>query len=372
MDRIIRPYLNGKDLTGRSREVKVIDLFGMTTEEVQEKYPAIYQWVVERVKPERDQNNRESYRRNWWIFGEPRSELRSALKGLTRYIATTETEKHRTFEFLSAETAPDNMLVCVAHDDACVLGVLSSRVHTVWAPAAGGWLGVGNDPRYTKTRCFDPFPFPAATEAHKHTVRAIAERLNSFRRGRLAEHKTLTITKLYNVLEKLRRNEPLSEAEKAVHEMGLVTVLKEIHDELDAAVADAYGWPNNLTDEQILEKLVALNRERAAEERRGQVRWLRPEFQMPKQKAAKPAQLEAELVEVIPLAAKPLFPKQPADQVTAVRAALAAAGKPIKAGELARRFKQGKRVESRVGELLEIMAAIGQAHTENGSRYFSA
>jgi hypothetical protein len=147
---------------------------------------------------------------------------------------------------------------------------------------------------------------------------------------------------------------------------------KQIHDELDDAVADAYGWPRDLTDEQILERLVALNRERAAEERQGLVRWLRPEFQAPKEAARKPQQVEAELMPAEAIAGKPKFPLAAPDQVAAVRALLAAEGRPIKAGELARKFRQGRRVEPRVRDLLQIMAAIGQAQTENGNRYFTA
>jgi hypothetical protein len=233
-------------------------------------------------------------------------------------------------------------------------------------------LGVGNDPVYVKSSCFDPFPFPAASEKQKAHIRELGERLDTFRKERLAAHESLTMTKLYNVLEKLRAGEDLDDKEHAIHEAGLVSVLKQIHDDLDAAVAEAYGWPAALTDEQILEKLVALNKERAAEERQGKVRWLRPEFQAPKDAAAKPKQMEAELVAGEETKTKPVFPKAAGEQVTAVRALLAAEGKPVKAGELARRFKQGKKVEPRVSELLQIMAAIGQAQTENGSRYFAA
>ncbi|HEX3485154.1 MAG TPA: DNA methyltransferase [Micropepsaceae bacterium] len=369
LDRIIRLYRNGKDLTARPRGVLVIDLFGITADQVRDDFPKLYQWVVERVKPERDHNNRESYRRNWWIFGEPRTELRAALKGLSRYIATVETEKHRMFEFLDAEVAPDNRLVCIAIEDAWALGVLSSRVHVTWTLATGGTLE--DRPIYTKTQCFDPFPFPAISEEQKARLRVLGERLDSFRKERLAAHPVLTMTKLYNALEKLRSGEPLDDKDKAIHEMGLVSILKQIHDDLDAAVAQAYGWPVNLSDQEILEKLVALNKERAAEEARGLVRWLRPEFQAPKEVRAAPKQIEAELVETEVKAAKPNFPRAPADQVTTIRAMLSAEGKPIRAGELARRFKQGKRVEDRVSELLQIMAAIGQAQTENGSRYFT-
>jgi hypothetical protein len=174
------------------------------------------------------------------------------------------------------------------------------------------------------------------------------------------------------VLEKIRHRETLDEKDRAVHEMGLVSVLGQVHDEIDQAVTDAYAWPCNLTDEQILDRLMALNRERAAEERDGLVRWLRPEFQAPKEAARKPRQMETELVVSEEIVGKPKFPSEPPDQVATVRAMLAAEGKPIRAGELACRFRQGRRVEPRVRDLLQIMAAIGQAQTENGNRYFAA
>jgi len=111
--------------------------------------------VYDRVKPERDHNNRSSYRQNWWIHGEPRREFRPVLAGLRRYIATVETAKHRFFTFLDRSILPDNMLVNIGLEDAYFLGVLSSRVHVVWALAAGGTLE--DRPRYNKTRCFVSF-----------------------------------------------------------------------------------------------------------------------------------------------------------------------------------------------------------------------
>ncbi|MEW6253217.1 MAG: DNA methyltransferase, partial [Planctomycetota bacterium] len=155
LEQRIRPYRNGRDLTDTPRGVLVIDLFGLDAEQVRSRFPAVYQWLLERVKPERDQNQRASYRDNWWIFGEPRRELRKALADLQRYIATVETAKHRTFQFLDAAIQPDNMLIAIASDDAFHLGVLSSRVHVVWALAMGGTLE--DRPRYNKTRCFETF-----------------------------------------------------------------------------------------------------------------------------------------------------------------------------------------------------------------------
>jgi hypothetical protein len=157
---VIFDYRNGRDLASRPRGVKVIDLYGMSETQVRDRYPAVYQHVATTVKPHRVQNNRASYRDNWWLFGEARSELRKALAGMTRYIATIETAKHRVFQFLPMSILPDNMLVCIALEDAYGLGVLSSRISVAWALQMGGTLE--DRPRYSKTQCFDPFPFPAA------------------------------------------------------------------------------------------------------------------------------------------------------------------------------------------------------------------
>ncbi len=110
-DAPINDYRNGRDLTDRPRGVRLIDLFGFDADEVRRRWPATYQWVLERVKPERDHNKRATYRDLWWIFGEPRKDLRPALAGQSRYIATVETAKHRVFQFLDAAIAPDNKLI---------------------------------------------------------------------------------------------------------------------------------------------------------------------------------------------------------------------------------------------------------------------
>jgi hypothetical protein len=255
----LKGYRNGKDLTDRPRGVRVIDLFGLSEDEAKLKYPTLYQHVFTHVKPERDQNNRDTYRINWWIFGEPRRDFRPALKDLPRYIATVETSKHRFFTFLDQSILPDNMLIAIASDDAFHLGVLSSSIHVTWALGAGGRLGLGNDPRYNKTKCFDPFPFPALEETPlKQRIRDLGERLDAHRKRQQDLHPGLTLTGIYNVLEKLRGGDhrsphsspstnesspPLLNAkEKQIHDQGLVTLLGQIHDELDAAVLEAYGW----------------------------------------------------------------------------------------------------------------------------------
>jgi len=199
-------------VTARSRGVKVIDLVGLAIEDVRLRFPEVYQWVYERVKPERDQNNRDAYRLSWWIFGEPRANFRPALNGLPRYISTVETAKHRVFVFLDASIRPDNMLVNIAHDDAWVLGVLSSRIHVTWALAAGGTLE--DRPRYNKGVCFDRFPFPDGTDARKQAIRDLGEQLDAHRKRQQAAHLELTLTGMYNVLAKVRGGEVLTGAEQ--------------------------------------------------------------------------------------------------------------------------------------------------------------
>jgi hypothetical protein len=274
---VVHPYRNGRDLTDQPRNVMVIDLYGMTEAQVRKTYPAIYQHLLQTVKPEREQNNREVRKKNWWLFGEPNPGLHQMLQGLDRYIATVETAKHRVFQFLDGATVPDNKIVAIASSDAYHLGILNSRIHGAWALAAGGFLGVGNDPVYVKSRCFEPFPFPAASEAQQAIIRELSEELDAHRKA--AYERGVRLAQMYNLLERLRSGEALTEKEKEQDAKGLVSLLLALHQRLDAAVAQAYGWPVDLSDAAILERLVALNHERAAEEATGHIRWLRPEYQ---------------------------------------------------------------------------------------------
>ncbi len=276
--RVIHPYRNGRDLTDAPRNAMVIDLLGMTEDEVRARHPRVYEHLLRTVRPERVQNQRASYRDLWWIFGEPRKEMRPALNGLARYIATPVTAKHRFFCFLSGDVVPDDALIAVASDDALVLGVLSSTIHCAFALSVGSTLE--DRPRYLKTRCFDPFPFPAADAAAKERVRGLAEALDAHRK-RAQEAHGIGLTAMYNVLGKLRAGGALTAQDRAIHDRALVSTLRQLHDDLDAAVAAAYGWPWPMEDEEILERVVALNAERAAEEARGVIHWLRPDYQNP-------------------------------------------------------------------------------------------
>ena len=368
VDAPIKLYRNGRDLTERPRGVKVIDLFGFEAEEVRRRWPATYQWVLERVKPERDHNNRAGYRDKWWMFGEPRRYLRSALFGLSRYIATVETAKHRLFQFLDADIAPDNKLICIALADAYFLGVLSSHVHVTWALATGSTLE--DRPVYVKSCCFETFPFPVATVEQQARICDLAEQLDAQRKRVLAQYDDLTLTGLYNVLEKLRTNVPLNPKERSINGRGLVAVLKSLHDELDAAVLVAYGWIDNPSPETILDRLVALNTERVAEEASGTVRWLRPTFQNASATSlstsvGRTGELGLEIpcipVTVIPASGKRPWPAKLPDQVAAIAHILSASTSPQSLDSLAAHFSGRGKWKARLPQILETLVALGRA-----------
>jgi len=181
-DAPLKPYRNGRDLTDKPRGVLVIDCYGLSANEVRQRFPRLYQWLLDRVKPDRDAHRDKDLREKWWLHRRNNEDLRQSLAGLPRYIATGQTAKHRGFQFLDAGILPDDKLIAIALDDAYFLGVLSSRVHGVWALAAGGWMGVGNDPVYNKSKCFDAFPFPDATPEQQQRIRELAEELDAHRK----------------------------------------------------------------------------------------------------------------------------------------------------------------------------------------------
>jgi len=370
---LIRHYRNGKDLADRPRGILVIDTFGLSEADLRNKHPFVWQWLYDRAKPERDHNPRASYRDNWWLFGENQPAMRVSLAGLNRYIATPVTAKHRVFQFLDSTILPDQALICIALDDACALGVLSSRVHVVWALAAGGRLGVGNDPRYNKTRCFEPFPFPVATPDQQARIRTLAEALDAHRKRQQAAHPALTLTGMYNVLAKLRSGEALAARDKLIHEQGLVAVLRQLHDELDEAVLEAYGWTDQPDDATLLERLVALNAERAREEADGTVRWLRPAYQhaAPAPTASQKLDLPEAAAVGIP-AAKPSWPADLPGQLGAVAQALRDAGTPIHVDALAARFAAKRGLAKTLPGLLAALEAVARAQKHADGTYSAA
>ncbi len=278
---VLKPSWNGLDVTRRTRDGWIID-FGVDMPETEATlYEKPFEHVTRHVKPERENNNREAYRRFWWRHGEARPGLRLATTGLSRFIATPHVAKHRVFVWVPATVLPDNMLIVIARDDDTTFGVLHSRFHELWALGTCTWLGKGNDPRYTPTTCFETFPFPAgltpnipasdyADDPHAQAIADAARTLNELRENWLnppewiervpevvpgypdriipkpehaAELKKRTLTNLYN-----QRPAWLANAHRA----------------LDKAVAAAYGWPADLDEDEVLRRLLALNRERAA------------------------------------------------------------------------------------------------------------
>ncbi|WP_332700942.1 class I SAM-dependent DNA methyltransferase [Devosia sp.] len=369
----IFPHVGGSELTQRRRGDFVIDFYGLSQSEARQRFPASFQHVLEAVKPERDRNADKGFREKWWLFGRTRPQIRIANKDLDRYIATTRTSKHRFFQFLGCSDIANHEIIVISSADAQHLAVLSSSIHTSWALRAGGWLGVGNDPRYNKASTFDPYPFPDPDEVTGTSLRDLGEELDATRKLVLAEHPDLTLTGLYNLIEKVKAGTPLTPAEEDAKQRGRVLILKELHDQIDTLTAQAYGWPADLTDEQILERLVALNAERAKEEAAGHVRWLRPDYQIPrfaKGGAAKTGDLDLGETVVAIDKGLPAFPKDRYEQPLAIEAMLSAANRPMDAAELSRGFKRGgKLIEQRVVQVLITLARYGRVTALEGGKY---
>lgn len=387
----IRPYISGRDLAGSRRGIYVIDLFGLEEKEVRTNFPSIYQYLLTHAKPTRLLNRNNIFRTYWWVIGHPRPIFREFTNNLERYIVTIETSKHRFFSVLPAVDAPDSTLVTFGLDDVFFLGVLSSRIHVVWALEAGGRLGVGNDPRYNKTRCFETFPFPDVVGEQRQLIHDLAEQIETYRKLQRTLHPELTLTSIYNVLEKIRKGTPLTAKEKIVHEHGLVSVLRQLHDELDAEVFGAYGWKDLIpeivgkpgattpwpekpevqaeAEEELLGRLVALNKERHAEEQRGLIRWLRPEYQNPGELGVEQTEAAIDTGEVVkPIAVKKTpWPKTLPEQVQALRTQLEIAETALTPEQLARKFSRGQ--TKRVAELLDTLVALGQASSNDDLSY---
>jgi len=253
---VIRPLLNGSDVVRRTRRKYIID-FGVDTPlDVACQYEIPFQYVVERVRPYRDTARSASRSDKWWIHLWPRPEMRMALLGLSRFIVTPSVSKHRIFAWVNDNALPDSALQVFARSDDYFFGTLHSRPHETWSLAMCSWMGVGNDPSYSSSTTFEtyPLPWPPGTEpTDDPRVLAIADAASDLveKRDRWlnpegatdAELKKRTLTNLYNARP---------------------TWLDLAHRRLDEAVFDAYGWPHDLSDEEILERLLALNLERAA------------------------------------------------------------------------------------------------------------
>lgn len=369
---IIRPYLNGRDLASRPRDVWVID-FGMSDEAEAKAFPVLYDIVRSRVQPQRAANKRASYREYWWRFGEPRVTLREALRGLSRFIATPYVSKHRFFTFLDAAVAPDETLVAIAVDDDYVLGVLSSTIHEAWALAAGSRLGVGNDPRYNNAACFDSFPFPDADDATRRLIADTASEIDQLRKDAIERDEAVTMTGIYNVIVKLRVGQPLTDAERRVHDSAACGVLRDLHYRLDALVAGAYGWPWPMQRTEVLDALVTLHGERIRQEKSGHIGWLRPAYQRVRfgseDVSVLPLPVEAQMAVAAPQStATQDWPANAVAQITLIQEVLARG--PVTVESVARQFKGARR--DLITRHLETLAVMGEAREDGGGVYHAA
>lgn len=248
---VLKRWVNGTDIAQRPRNVWVIDFGVDMPESSAALYAAPFEHIKERVKPLRVKNKMRWRAENWWLHGYPATKLRKALAPLSRYIATPKVSKHRFFVWLDGDTLPSNLVVTVASDDDYCFGVLSSSIHELWSRQLGSQLREADSGgTYTPTTCFETFPFPNPEEEQRRAVAEAAIELDILRERWLnpenatpTELRSRTLTSLYNCPD---------------------TWLKNVHAQLDAAVASAYGWTTNLADDEILERLLELNLQRSA------------------------------------------------------------------------------------------------------------
>ncbi|MDY7048761.1 MAG: DNA methyltransferase [Microcystis panniformis WG22] len=245
---VLKPMIDGKNLIYPWEELDwVIDFQGMNIEEAT-TYRSPFERVRIAVKPERDQNRRESRKKYWWRFGEYAPKMRQAISKLSCYFAIPKIAKYVVFSPVDVSILPCEANMVIASDDFYILGILNSKIHRLWVKAQSSTLE--DRTRYTNTTCFETFPFPQKpSQELVKKIRQTAGELHEYRSQQM-EKKQWGITKLYNQFF----NEPSSQ-------------LYQLHQKLDKLVMEAYHFQ---ADEDILEKLLTLNLELAEKEKRGE------------------------------------------------------------------------------------------------------
>ena len=246
---VIKPFLIARDVTDINRNYWIVDFGVDMSEDEARKYEMPFKHVEEHVRPYRAL--RPKLETPWWIFTSTRPGMRAAIQPLNRYIVTPRHSKHRVFVWVETPTLPDGALVAFARGDDYFIGVLQSRPHVVWSLALGTQLE--SRPRYTHTTCFETFPFPEPTEGQRDAIADIAKEMMWHRDNSLSGPYALdnNMKKTKNTLTNLYNRNP--------------AWLQADHAELDRAVFNAYGWPEDpadLDDDTILERLLELNLER--------------------------------------------------------------------------------------------------------------
>jgi type II restriction/modification system DNA methylase subunit YeeA len=282
---VVRPIMNTADITGRSSDTWIVD-FAILSEADAAFYAAPFGHVVREVKPFRAQNRDRQRREKWWLLGRSGGDLRAALAPFARYIATPRVAKHRLFVWLAAQVLPDSRVFAIARDDDTSFGILHSRFHEAWALAHASRHGVGNDPTYNNQSCFETFPFPSGltpnlpAASYAEDPRAVA--IAAAARGLVeARDRWLNPADLVETVKEvvdgfpdriLPRSPAAAQALKARTLTKLYNTrgtpegawLDGLHQKLDEAVAAAYGWPADISEEDTLGALLALNQARPA------------------------------------------------------------------------------------------------------------
>jgi type II restriction/modification system DNA methylase subunit YeeA len=276
---VIHPWLNAMDVVRRASDTWAVDFKGMSVEEAS-LFEAPFSYVQSHVRPIRQTDRNERTRLRWWQFERSRPDLRNAIRPIDRYIATPVVAKYRLLVWVSAKVLPSNLLDVIARDDDTTFGILHSRFHEVWSLRLG--TSLEDRPRYTPSTTFETFPFPegltpnrpAAEYADDPRAIAIAEaarRLNELREAWL--NPPDLVERVPEVVPGFPdRTVPVSPKAAAILKKRTLTNLynerpawlDNAHRELDAAVAGAYGWPADISEEDALARLLDLNRERAA------------------------------------------------------------------------------------------------------------
>jgi hypothetical protein len=291
---VVRPWCNGSDLVRRPSDTWVVDFGCSMSQGDASLFETPFFHVQTNVFPKREGLKRDNHRVYWWLHAEDRPGMRAAQIGFPRYIATPRVAKHRVFVWQSSVVLPDSAISIIARADDTTFGILHSRFHELWSLSLCTWLGVGNDPRYTPTTCFETFPFPTgltprdtapvtgqasppcmAGEIVAANIAAAARRLNELRENWLnpAEWVDWVITP-----EEEKAGFPKRPVAKPGHEADLKkrtltnlynarpAWLDLAHKALDQAVAAAYSWPDysaETPDDEILRRLLSLNLERS-------------------------------------------------------------------------------------------------------------
>jgi len=277
---VVKPWMNASDITGQPRNMWIIDFGEMEMNEAA-YYEMPFEYVKKHIKPLRDKNNDRQRRTYWWRLGRSGSDLKNAKKGKGKIIVTPRVAKHRVFIWADIELVPDSRLFAFARDDDYFFGILHSRIHQGWSLATSSRHGVGNDPTYNNTTCFETFPFPWAPGAEPKDdprVQAIAQAAKELveQRDRWL-NATPTPPPPNTTMDTLNADSASGSSdlgEVPAGQRGSKRTLTNLynarptwldlaHKRLDQAVFAAYGWKPDLSDDEILEKLLALNMERA-------------------------------------------------------------------------------------------------------------